>query len=68
MDFTDVKEDVEKLEFPVPSCSITTEMDLNSNQSEVFLKPLGDFNLLDQFHKSMVPQALKLPGLECNRK
>lgn len=61
VDFVVASEDVEKLEFPVPSSSLTKEIDHNSNQSEVFLRPLGDFNLLDQFQKSMVSQALKLP-------
>ena len=47
MNFTSASEDVEKLEFPTPNSSATSEMGLNSNQSEVFIKPLGDFNLLD---------------------
>ena len=68
VDFEKASEDVEKLEFPVPSCSVSNEMDLNSKQSEVFIKPLGDFNLLDQFHKSMVKQALKLPQPDTHTK
>jgi len=31
VDFTEASDDVEKLEFPVPSSSITKEMDHNSN-------------------------------------
>ena len=47
IDFSKLSEDVEKLEFPVPKNSQISEMDINSNQSEVFIKPLGDFNMLD---------------------
>lgn len=63
VDFTSVAEDVEKLEFPVPVSSHPQgELEYNSNQSQVFIAPLSDLNMLDHFEKRMVPHALKLPA------
>lgn len=64
VDFTSLSEDVEKLEFPVPregNFVSSGEKDHNSNQSEVFIGPLSEFNMVDQFEKSMLNNAVKLP-------
>ena len=64
VDFVSLSEDVEKLEFPVPSDGkfvSCAEKEHSSNQSEVFIGALSDFNMVDQFDKSMLNNAVKLP-------
>ena len=47
VEFQDVNENVEKLEFPVPSNLQQHDLDIDARQSDVFIGDLKNWNLLD---------------------
>ena len=61
VNFSSEKEQIEKLEFPLPMMDEDAAIKFSSNQSEIFLGQLAGFNLIENFSRDMVKPYLQLP-------